>query len=257
MAMTSLSYAHQVTKPNIYKDEVPKIEVTPHELKLVKTLIDGTTARVFDFSKYTDTSKCAESIDTSIAFMDALKQSVAEQTEARPGKKLAPSKLAPSAAKQKKTSWRKRRGITRWNCCKTNTLPSRAKLVLMTKGEAVQHDSHLRRRICRAGSTLDTAMLIVGQGSSPLQRNGQISKTLREAERLQKRCGVAITILGESGFLEQLGSVQSIRRLYTLAQLIELTGTKRGRFRGWDSSGFDCPGRNGRRASATSIFARS
>jgi non-homologous end joining protein Ku len=104
IAMTSLSYAHQVTKPAVLEELIPSIDVAFDELKLAKTLIDGNTSRKFDFSKYTDTFNCVESIDTNIAFMDALKQSVAEQTEARPGKKLAPSKPAPSSAKQKKTS---------------------------------------------------------------------------------------------------------------------------------------------------------
>jgi len=113
------------------------------------------------------------------------------------------------------------------------------KLALMTKGEAV----HMIRA-CGGEfvAALDrhTTMLLVGQGSSPLQRNGQISKTLGDANRLVSE-GASITILGESEFLEQLGSVHAVRRLYTLAQLIELTGLKRGRLRGWIQAGLIVP----------------
>jgi tetratricopeptide (TPR) repeat protein len=113
------------------------------------------------------------------------------------------------------------------------------KLALMTKGEAVHMIRTCGGEFAPALDA-DTSMLVVGQASSPLQRNGQISKTLREAERLKIE-GAAITILGESDFLAQLGSMQDVRRLYTLAQLIELTGLKRGRLRGWIQAGLIVP----------------
>jgi tetratricopeptide (TPR) repeat protein len=113
------------------------------------------------------------------------------------------------------------------------------KLALMTKGEAVHMIRTCGGEFVTAVDS-QTAMLVVGQGSSPIQRNGQISKMLQDAKRL-KIAGAVIAIVGEAEFLEQLGSVQNIRRLYTLAHLSELTGLKRGRLRSWIQAGLIVP----------------
>jgi DNA end-binding protein Ku len=128
LTMTALSYDHQVTKPAAFEDEVPKTEINPDELKLIKTLIAASTKKKFDFSVYKDvyTEKLTQLIEAKVAgkeivaaqpqehaqiinLMDALKQSVEKlggqaEAEEKPPMKMAPSKKGRAPAERKKKS---------------------------------------------------------------------------------------------------------------------------------------------------------
>lgn len=131
IAMTILSYDHQITKPSAFEEEVPKVDATAEEVKLVKTLIDASTESKFDFSRYKDTytDKLTKLIEAKVAgkeivappaheqphiinLMDALKQSVAQVQQAAPAaaaeaeeppKKVAASKRKEPAARKRKS----------------------------------------------------------------------------------------------------------------------------------------------------------
>lgn len=127
LAMSILNYEHQVTKPSAFDEEVPKTEISPDELKLAKTLIAVSTPKKFDFAAYKDvyTEKLTKLIEAKVAgeeivappvheqaqiinLMDALKASVAQaqvhEAEAKPPKKMAPSKAVEPRARKKKSS---------------------------------------------------------------------------------------------------------------------------------------------------------
>jgi DNA end-binding protein Ku len=129
LTMNVLSYDAEIVKPETFESEVPKAEVSDEELKLAKTLIDASTAKKFDFSKYRNvyTEKLTQLIEAKIAgkelvaqpdqepaqvinLMDALKQSVAKlqgaapaaaAAEAKPPKKMAPSVKKAAGQKRK------------------------------------------------------------------------------------------------------------------------------------------------------------
>ena len=128
LAMSILSYDHQVTKPSAFEEDAPKVEIATEETKLAKALIDAATPKKFDFSKYKDiyTEKLTQLIEAKVAgkeivatpaqehahvinLMDALKQSVeklqgpAAKAE-KPAKKMAPSKTEKAQAVRKKKS---------------------------------------------------------------------------------------------------------------------------------------------------------
>jgi DNA end-binding protein Ku len=126
LAFSILSYDPQVTKPSTFEDEIPKLEGTPEELKLIKTLIDASTAKKFDYSRYKDTytEKLTTLIEAKIQgkeivappiheqaqiinLMDALKQSVAKVQQAAPEVEAAPPKKM--AASKRKEAGRKRK----------------------------------------------------------------------------------------------------------------------------------------------------
>jgi DNA end-binding protein Ku len=130
LAITPLNYDHQITKPATFADEAPKVESAPEELKLIKMLIDSSTSKEFDFSKYKDvyTEKLSKLIEAKVAgqelvappaqeqaqvinLMDALKQSVermqkgaAPAAEEKPPAKAAPSKRGRSQEGRKRKS---------------------------------------------------------------------------------------------------------------------------------------------------------
>jgi len=128
LVMSVLNYDHQVTKPSAFEEEVPQVDIAAQELKLAKTLIGVSTAKTFDFAAYKDvyTEKLTKLIEAKIAgeeivaapvhehaqiinLMDALKASVAnaqqkEAAEAKPPKKMAPSRGKETAAHKRKTS---------------------------------------------------------------------------------------------------------------------------------------------------------
>jgi DNA end-binding protein Ku len=137
IAMMSLDYDSQVTKHTTLEAEVPKMNVAPEELKLVKTLIEAVTPKKFDLASYKDlyTERLTQLIDAKVAgkeivappaaehpqvinLMEALKASVAqlqkpaeaEEPEAaeaagRPPKKVAPSTRGKEAkVPKRKTS---------------------------------------------------------------------------------------------------------------------------------------------------------
>jgi DNA end-binding protein Ku len=132
IAMMSLDYDAQVTKPAAFEGELPKVTVAPEELKLIKTLIEAVTPKKFDLATYKDlyTERLTQLIDAKVAgkeivappaaehpqvinLMEALKASVAqlqkqdggkepEAAEAdRPPKKVAPSGRSREAKKRK------------------------------------------------------------------------------------------------------------------------------------------------------------
>lgn len=123
LAMSMLAYDTQITKPSAFEEEVPKQEISPEELKLVKTLIDASTNKKFDFGHYKDvyTEKLTQLIEAKVSgkeivapppaeqahiinLMDALKQSVAKVQQASPAKTATaekpPKKMAPSKTKE-------------------------------------------------------------------------------------------------------------------------------------------------------------
>jgi DNA end-binding protein Ku len=132
IVMSILNLENQVTKPAAFEEEVSKVEVSPQELKLAKSLIDGSTSKKFDFAKYRDvyTEKLTKLIEAKVAgeeivappaheqaqvinLMDALRQSVAtlkktgtnDKAAGKPPRKMAPSKPAkPAEVRKRKTS---------------------------------------------------------------------------------------------------------------------------------------------------------
>lgn len=129
LVMSILNYDQQITKPSTFEEEIPKQDIGPEEEKLVKMLIDASTDKKFDFSRYKDTytEKLTTLIEAKaqgkelvappvyeqaqiINLMDALKQSVArvQQTigaaEEKPPKKMAPSKRKEAGGGRKRKS---------------------------------------------------------------------------------------------------------------------------------------------------------
>jgi DNA end-binding protein Ku len=131
IVMSVLNLDNQVTKPSAFEDDVPPAAVVPEELQLTKSLIDASTAKQFDFSKYKDvyTEKLTKLIEAKVAgeevvatpvhehaqiinLMDALRQSVEkaqgpskEDKTGKPPRKMAASKPEPATrARKKKTS---------------------------------------------------------------------------------------------------------------------------------------------------------
>jgi DNA end-binding protein Ku len=122
LSMTLLNYEPQITKPATFEDEVSKPEIAPEEMKLAKTLIEASTPKKFDFSKYKDvyTDKLTQLIEAKVAgkeivappahehaqiinLMDALKQSVAKAQKEVPEEKATkpPKKMAGSVRKER------------------------------------------------------------------------------------------------------------------------------------------------------------
>src|SRR5262249_15600562 len=129
ISMTLLNYDQQITKPSTFNDEVVRPAVEPEELKLMKTLIDASTPKEFDYAKYKDTytEKMTKLIEAKVTgqqivappvqehaqiinLMDALKQSVAQYQQAAPEAEAAkpPKKMAASVRKAE-TGTRKRK----------------------------------------------------------------------------------------------------------------------------------------------------
>lgn len=139
LVMTVLNYDNQVTKASTFAEEAPKTAVAPEELKLAKALIEASSAKDFDLSKYKDvyTEKLTKLIEAKVAgqelvappvqeqaqiinLMDALRQSMAtvqktpeaaaaaqegkvkEAAAKKPPKKMAPSKPAKPAQEARK-----------------------------------------------------------------------------------------------------------------------------------------------------------
>jgi DNA end-binding protein Ku len=131
LIMTLLSYDNQITKPATFEDEITKSAIEPEELKLAETLIEASTPKKLDFTKYKDvyTEKLAKLIEAKVAgeeivappvhehaqiinLMDALKQSVAQAQKAGSPKAEAkpPKKLAASIRKQERGTRKKKSG---------------------------------------------------------------------------------------------------------------------------------------------------
>lgn len=131
IAMSTLSYDQEITKPSAFADQVPKIEVKPEEMQMFKLLIGAASTKAFDYSRYKDTytEQLSQLIEAKVSgreivaqphepaqiinLMDALKASVAKlqgqaatepaKQEEMPEKKVAPSKAA-GGGRKKKTS---------------------------------------------------------------------------------------------------------------------------------------------------------
>jgi DNA end-binding protein Ku len=130
LVMSVLSYEQQVTKPATFAEEAPKVESSPEELNLVKTLIRAQTPKKFDLGKYQDvyTQKLTQLIEAKVAgqevvaapvtehpqvinLMEALKQSVAkaqasageQSAEGKPPKKMAASARGGAPPRKKKS----------------------------------------------------------------------------------------------------------------------------------------------------------
>ena len=128
LAMTKLKYDAELTKPQAFEDQAPDLQVSGEELELTKRVIELSTPKKFDFSAYHDiyTEKLTKLIEAKVAgeeiaappaqeekhiinLMDALRASVAnaeqqESAEAKPGKKMAPSKGRENRGRKRKTS---------------------------------------------------------------------------------------------------------------------------------------------------------
>src|SRR5262249_17290366 len=94
-----LHYRHQVTQPSTLSDEAPRMEASPEELHMARTLVNASTAD-FNLEKYSDlyTGKVEQLVEAKVAgqelvtppateglqvinLMEALRQSVARVQE--------------------------------------------------------------------------------------------------------------------------------------------------------------------------------
>jgi len=129
ISMTLLNYDQDITKPATFQDELTRPAIDPGEMKLAKMLVDASTAKKFDFSKYKDmyTDRLSQLIEAKVAgkeivappvhehaqiinLMDALRQSVEqtqksapEKTDEKPPKKVAPSARKPGGGRKQKS----------------------------------------------------------------------------------------------------------------------------------------------------------
>jgi DNA end-binding protein Ku len=134
LLMTVLDHDNEIVKPAAFEEEAPaEAEGAPEEMKLVKTLIEASTPKKFDFSQYKDVymERLTQLIEAKVAgkeivaapaheerhvinLMEALRQSIAqtqggtgEKTEevvAKPPRKMAASKRKEPGERKRKTS---------------------------------------------------------------------------------------------------------------------------------------------------------
>jgi DNA end-binding protein Ku len=124
IAMTALRYDAEVRKPAEFEGEVPKIEISPDEIKLAKTLTEAMTTDDFQFASYHDqyTERLRKLIEAKVAgqeivpaaaeeppmvinLMEALQKSVAAAKSAA----TKPPKLVASSAEVKTKESRRRK----------------------------------------------------------------------------------------------------------------------------------------------------
>jgi DNA end-binding protein Ku len=105
LVLEVLHYRHQVTQPSTLADEAPRMEVSPEELHMARTLVSASTAD-FNLEKYADlyTRKLEQLIEAKVAgqelvtppatpgpqvinLIEALRQSVARVQETNGAKK--------------------------------------------------------------------------------------------------------------------------------------------------------------------------
>jgi DNA end-binding protein Ku len=134
LALSVLAHEGNVKQPEAFTDEVTEAKLTKDEMNLTKTLIQASTLKKFDYSKYRDayTDKLTQLIQAKVEgeevvqvpdveepkiinLMEALKASVARlqadeagtppaARKARPsGKKMAPSARPRASARKKKS----------------------------------------------------------------------------------------------------------------------------------------------------------
>ena len=128
MVGSYISYAEDVKPMDEFKDEAPKVEVLPDELKLAKTLTESMKDLDFDLSQYKDefTGKVRQLVEAKVKgaevvappeteaqpavvnLMDALKASLAQAKKAaapsKPSRIAAPSVGAARPIRRRKTS---------------------------------------------------------------------------------------------------------------------------------------------------------
>jgi DNA end-binding protein Ku len=128
LLMSILNFDSQVNKPAAFHEDLTPQQLPDDEVKLANTLIEASTPKNFDLSKYTDsyTQKMTELIQKKVAgeevvappvheqaqiinIMDALKQSLAKvqvepSAEEKPPKKMAPSVRKSAGGGRKKKS---------------------------------------------------------------------------------------------------------------------------------------------------------
>ena len=125
LMMSMLNYESQIRKPEAFEDELQRPKISAQEVKLAEMLIDASTAKNFDFSKYQDlyTERLTELINAQVEgkevvsppadeevpvinLMDALKQSLSKSDKsaakkAKPAKKMAASRRQTTPRKRK------------------------------------------------------------------------------------------------------------------------------------------------------------
>jgi DNA end-binding protein Ku len=129
LAMSELAYEQELKKPSDFSDEVTRVEVSPDEVKLAKTLTEAMADDDFDITVYKDSyadnlaalieakingkqvvAPPAEAPAQVINLMEALQRSVEAQKKATPAAGAKPPKLtAPGAAAKKEAAARKRK----------------------------------------------------------------------------------------------------------------------------------------------------
>ena len=129
LAMSELSYESELKKPSDFNDEVTKVEISPAEIKLAKTLTDAMAAKDFNIGAYKDnySENLAALIDAKvngkqvvappaeepaqvINLMEALQRSVeATKTKAGAAAGGKPPKLTAPGTAAKETAARKRK----------------------------------------------------------------------------------------------------------------------------------------------------
>jgi DNA end-binding protein Ku len=123
MAMVFLNYEQDIKDPGEFAGEAPKVESSPQELKLAKTLVTSLATDDFDFDQYRDdyTDRLRKLIEAKVEgkqvvvppaveegpsatnLMEALQKSLERAKKAatgKPAKMQAPSALAPPARQQ-------------------------------------------------------------------------------------------------------------------------------------------------------------
>jgi DNA end-binding protein Ku len=129
LAMSILAYGSELKKLDEFKDEAPRLDVSPDEMKLAKTLMDTLMVKDLDMTQYRDdyseklqqliqakihgqkvVEQPAEEAPQVINLMEALQKSLAEAKKApvagaKPGKMVAAGTAGKAhAARKRKTS---------------------------------------------------------------------------------------------------------------------------------------------------------
>lgn len=126
LTMTLLYYDEQVKKPSAFEDEIADVHVSEEERKLAESLVEASTAKKFDFSRYGDlyTERLSELIEAKakgkriaaprtheepavINLMDALRKSL---DRARKGGEAAPASKNGHQRKHRAATSRRKTG---------------------------------------------------------------------------------------------------------------------------------------------------
>ena len=123
-----VSYASEVKSPAEFADEAPKVEVSPDEMKLARTLTDAMKVTDFDLAQYTDdyNEKLTQLIQAKVEgkqvveppaaeapqqvgnLMDALKASLAQAKKAAGGSQKPAKQVSPSVTTTAKETRRRK-----------------------------------------------------------------------------------------------------------------------------------------------------